>query len=109
MGLEVSTASEASETDVEEEGSAGSTLSLSFDSASLLLTLSSSLFLLLLLLSPFFLLSVRFCVFFFFFFWIDFDIWLSGLLSFPKFYRVYFVVYCLFPLIFSFGCGFLIA
>ena len=39
-------------------------------------------------------------------FLINFDIWLSRLLSFPEFYRVYFVVYCLFPLIFSSGCGF---
>ena len=39
-------------------------------------------------------------------FLINFDIWLSGLLSFPEFYRVYFVVYCVFPLIFSSGCGF---
>ena len=39
-------------------------------------------------------------------FLINFDIWLSGLLSFPEFYKVYFVVYCLFPLIFSSGCGF---
>ena len=42
-------------------------------------------------------------VFFFFFIWIDFDIWLCGLLSFPILYRLYFVVYCLFPLIFSSG------